>query len=368
MMSQKAARFGRLSRLLWLAALLFACVPASAWADAEYDVLNQQAIAVRVPAEALMIGIARAGSRLVAVGDQGTIIYSDDNGQTWRQAAVPVQATLTRVAFATPEIGWAAGAYGVILRTTDGGRSWVKQIYGGKIIQLMLASASQFIAASPAQTAAQTALRRANIFRAAGPDKPFLAIIAKSPQSAEIFGAYRMAVATDDGGQSWRDISLHVGDPVSHNLYDAAWVGNSLYLAGEAGTVLRSDDQGANFTLLPAPSDTTLFGILDAGNNVILTYGVAGAMFTSTDRGAHWQQVNQPAQANLTAGLVLQSGAILIATETGGMLLSNDHGASFRLLSVNEDMGIFDAAQAANGDVVFVGSGGVRVLSQAGLK
>jgi photosystem II stability/assembly factor-like uncharacterized protein len=355
---------------VWIAilpVLLLASLPLPARADAQYDVLDQPAIAVRLPAQALMIGIARAGKRLVAVGDQGTIIYSDDNGQSWRQAAVPVQATLTRVAFATPEIGWAAGAYGVILRTTDGGKTWVKQIYGGKIIQLMLASASQLVAADPGAPAAQTALRRAHIFMAAGADKPFLAIVAKSPQSVELFGAYRMAVSSNDGGQSWSDVSLHIGDPVSHNLYDAAWIGNALYLAGEAGTVLRSDDQGANFTLLPAPSDTTLLGILDAGKNIILTYGVAGAMFTSHDKGVSWQPVNLPVQANLTAGLVLKSGAILVLSETGGMLLSNDHGASFRLLSVNEDMGIFGAAQAANGDVVFLGSGGVRVISTAGL-
>lgn len=368
---RNARKFSAHGKLAWLAGLLLSLLmplPQAALADARYAVLNQPAIAVREPAKVLMISITKAGNRLIAVGDHGTIIYSNDNGQTWRQAMVPVQATLTAVAFATPRVGWAAGDYGVILRTTDGGKSWVKQISGIKVNQLMLASAERFSSTNPSTPAAQLALRRAHIFMDAGPDKPFLSIIAKSPTSAEIFGAYRMAVATDDGGQSWTDISLHVGDPVSHNLYDATWIGNSLYIVGEAGTVLRSDNQGTNFELLPAAADTTLFGILDSGNGIILTYGVAGSAFTSNDSGLTWQRIDLPIESNLTAGLVLKSGAILLCTENGQVLLSNNHGISFKLLNFDLGTSIFDAIQAQNSSIVFVGSGGIRVIPLSSLK
>ena len=36
--------------------------------------------------KAPLLAIARAGSRLVAVGDYGVVVLSDDNGTTWRQA------------------------------------------------------------------------------------------------------------------------------------------------------------------------------------------------------------------------------------------------------------------------------------------
>ncbi|MDP2022176.1 MAG: hypothetical protein Q8L16_14910, partial [Hydrogenophaga sp.] len=39
---------------------------------------------------AAMLAVTRAGSRLVAVGERGTVLLSDDHGQHWRQAAVPV--------------------------------------------------------------------------------------------------------------------------------------------------------------------------------------------------------------------------------------------------------------------------------------
>ncbi|TLZ51030.1 MAG: hypothetical protein E6K22_12255 [Gammaproteobacteria bacterium] len=46
-------------------------------------------------ARSLLIAVAAAGPRLVAVGDRGVIVLSDDRGRTWAQALdVPTQALL----------------------------------------------------------------------------------------------------------------------------------------------------------------------------------------------------------------------------------------------------------------------------------
>ncbi|BEV16160.1 hypothetical protein HBDW_29480 [Herbaspirillum sp. DW155] len=48
----------------------------------------------------MMLGAARAGSRIVAVGAHGYVILSDDGGASYRQAEqVPVDVTLTSVSF-----------------------------------------------------------------------------------------------------------------------------------------------------------------------------------------------------------------------------------------------------------------------------
>lgn len=44
-----------------------------------------------------MIDVVHAGKRLVAVGDRGHILYSDDQGNTWTQAKVPTRQLLTAV-------------------------------------------------------------------------------------------------------------------------------------------------------------------------------------------------------------------------------------------------------------------------------
>ena len=43
----------------------------------------------------LLVDVARAGERLVAVGERGHVVLSDDGGETWRQSgSVPVQTTV----------------------------------------------------------------------------------------------------------------------------------------------------------------------------------------------------------------------------------------------------------------------------------
>ncbi len=362
--SGKNAQSGLIAGIAFLLGFVLSLNPAAA---ANYSVLTTRAIPVSHPDRVLLISIANAGSRLVAVGEHGVIIYSDDNGQTWRQAVVPVSISITCVAFATPKLGWAAGDYGVILHTRDGGATWQTQINGLDVNQLMMAAATRFAASDPTNTAALTAERRANIFMAAGPDKPFLSILAVSPRRVFVFGAYRMAVLTNDGGKTWTDWSLHVGDPISHNIYDATQIGGSIYLTGEVGSAFRSDDQGENFPALTPPAQSTLFGILGTGN-ALLSFGVAGGIFRSTDGGNTWTQINTTASADLTAGTVLKSGLVLVVGEDGWVYVSADKGATFHPAARNAGMGLFDVTQAANGDVVLVGDAGVRVVTPASLQ
>src|SRR5690554_634705 len=57
----------------------------------------------------LLNDAVRAGDRIVAVGERGHIIYSDDGGKSWEQGSVPVSVTLTAVDFGTETHGWAVG-------------------------------------------------------------------------------------------------------------------------------------------------------------------------------------------------------------------------------------------------------------------
>lgn len=331
-----------------------------AFADNASGPANWPAIPVSHPSRALLISVVHAGARLVATGQQGLIITSDDNGKTWRQARVPTSETITCAAFADSRHGWAAGSQGVVLHTEDGGRDWRLQLTGEQIIPLMTAAAARFAATNPMAVTAPFAVRRAGIFAAAGPNKPFLSIMPLSAQSAIVFGAYRMTVRTDDGGKTWADWSLNVGDPLSHAIFSSARIGNAIYLAGEAGAVLRSDDQGATFSLLTSPDPSTMFGILGT-QGAILTFGVAGKVFVSRDQGKSWSAAGGASNADLTGGIVLKSGAIVVVSEDGGVLESKDDGRTFQNLNLNEGMALFGLAQADNGDVVFVGSNGVRV-------
>jgi photosystem II stability/assembly factor-like uncharacterized protein len=47
--------------------------------------------------------------------------------------AIGVKQTLLNIAFADDKLGWIVGWNGVILRTGDGGKSWVEQVSGTRV-------------------------------------------------------------------------------------------------------------------------------------------------------------------------------------------------------------------------------------------
>jgi photosystem II stability/assembly factor-like uncharacterized protein len=339
-------------------ALAIAPICKAAFAATGFYVLDTAAIAVRRPDHVFLEAVTLAGNRLIAVGEHGVIIISDDSGQSWRQASVPVDVTLNCVAFATPLLGWAAGHFGVILQTRDGGLTWQTQLNGIEANQLTLAAAQNAPALHPTSPGAPYAIRRANIFMQGGPNKPFLSIVVINPRKVIVFGAFRMTMIANDGGATWTDLSLSIDDRLSHNLYAAVAACGDIYVAGEAGKVFCSTDGGNTFPAVTSPAAVTFFGVL----------AVAGNLFRSTDRGQTWQEINLNTQDDLTAGLVSKTGNIFIATEAGAVFLSKDNGASFSALQRSPPMAIFDIADAPDGDLIFVGDAGAMRISLSALE
>ena len=354
-----------LARRAVLGAALALLSGAHARALTGVDALDTPSIPVKTPSRVLLVAITQAGARLVAAGEHGVIIYSDDNGASWTQASVPVNVTLTCLGFATPMVGWAAGHFGAILRTQDGGASWEMQLNGIQANQLTLAAAQDPNLANNPSPAAPMAAHRAAHFLNDGPDKPFLTMLVFSAEKMIAFGAYRLAMITVDGGKSWADWSLHIYDQYSHNIYDSLAVGNSLYLVGEEGLVFCSADGGNTFQPSTPTQDVTLFGILAARSGALITFGVAGAAFISTDQAKTWNPITLASQDDITAGRVLKSGMILLASEAGAVFRSTDNGATFNAVPGITPMPIFDIQESPDGDLIIAGAGGVTVLPQA---
>ena len=74
-----------------------------------------------------------APQRLCALGDSGAILISEDQGETWKPAKCPAYVNLRDVSFIDENIGIAIGgnvgsysgiSRGIVLQTSDGGRTW----------------------------------------------------------------------------------------------------------------------------------------------------------------------------------------------------------------------------------------------------
>src|SRR5262252_9857063 len=83
------------------------------------DVLDSPAQMSPIAARSALQSVVPVGNRLVAVGQRGVVLVSNDAGATWKQSPVPVASDLTSVFFVDEEHGWAVGHDGVILRSGD---------------------------------------------------------------------------------------------------------------------------------------------------------------------------------------------------------------------------------------------------------
>lgn len=64
------------------------------------------------------------------MGEDGTILHTEDGGRTWKEQVSGTKENLNSIAFVDLERGWAVGRYGTILHTEDGGETWRRQAHG----------------------------------------------------------------------------------------------------------------------------------------------------------------------------------------------------------------------------------------------
>lgn len=322
-----ARRLRQTRAVLALLALAAACAGAARAQDggappAQRPVaLMQPALVTPKALGAAMLAVTRAGQRLVAVGERGTVLLSDDGGKTWRQASVPVRASLTAVRFNGASQGWAVGHLGVILATADGGETWTLRLDGVR--------AAEAVAQALRASGDERAQRMAQPWQEEGPDKPFFDIDIDAQGRGFAVGAYNLAFATRDGGQTWAPALDRLPNPRSLHLYGIRQVGEAVFIVGEQGLLLRSTDGGASFQAVASPYKGSLFGLLATRSGVLLAHGLRGKAVRSGDGGATWEAIDTAYPASLQAAAESAGGKLVLLGQTGDLLVSADGGRTF---------------------------------------
>ena len=201
----------------------------------------------------LLVDAARAGSRIVAVGDRGYIVYSDDQGATWSRAKTPPAPLLTTVEFIDAKTGWAAGHDATILATADGGESWTQQL------------------SAPSE------------------QRPLLDLLFLSKTEGFAVGAYGAFYETTDG-KTWN--ARKVIDEDKHLNAILKVAEGRLLILGEAGTILASPDNGRTWGAVASPYKGSLFGGVVADDGAVIAFGLRGRIYRSADEGRTCKQVD----------------------------------------------------------------------------
>jgi photosystem II stability/assembly factor-like uncharacterized protein len=341
-------------------AIAASAAPAGVWRD----VLDVPAAASPLAQRALLNGLARAGDRVVAVGQRGHVLFSDDSGKTWRQAAVPVSSDLVAVHFPAASVGWAVGHDGVILHTKDAGATWTRRLDGralGAVLVDYYERSAQRAAPADAERAAAL-LAEARKFAAQGADIPLLDVWFESQTTGFVVGAFGIALRTSDGGTTWEPLLHALDNPKALHLYAVRGIGTDRYVAGEQGLLLKWDAASQRFRAVELPYQGTLFGVTGTARALVV-HGLRGTLLRSADGGRQWQTVATGLQVGLTGSTVSADGRLYVVSQAGHVLASRDDAASFQPVA-SADRPVPAAAIAATADALVVaGPRGVRQLS-----
>lgn len=166
----------------------------------------------------------------VAVGDFGTMVRTEDGGQTWTKIPLPTDIQLPEdvaeivepgdvllydIDFVTPEQGWAVGEFGVILATTDAGKTWHAQ-------------------KGPVETT-------------------LFGVQFTDANNGFATGIEQVLLRTTDGGATWKQVKVPGHKGFVLGLYDVAVQGKVGWVIGDSGLLLRTTDGGDTWQMVDLP-------------------------------------------------------------------------------------------------------------------
>jgi len=282
----------------------------------------------------------------ILAGEYGRILTRQYANQDWKQAQVPVQATITAVNFVDEKTVWAVGHQGIILKSSDSGKTWVKNFDGLKLAKLLRTSLEQQVALLTSALAAakedsdrydelemqldDASYKLEDLTAQSGIEIAFFDVRFLTPQLGFVIGAYGSMLKTVDGGVSWQFIGFNVPNPDGLHLNAFADAGDNLFIVGEAGFAMRTSDGGETWQRLNIDYQGSLFGI-KGNDSVIYSYGLRGNMFASKDAGDSWQRIDTGITNHIFAADWVNNKELLLVG-AGGLKLIYD-GQKFANIS-----------------------------------
>jgi len=286
--------------------------------DAELDIRYAERLPL-VP-ESMFLDITRADDgELVAVGERGHIMLSED-GVTWQQAeVVPTQVTLTTVEGHGGRL-WAAGHDAVIITSGDHGQTWTLEYH------------------DPERQQAVMDLYFTDEFNGVA------------------IGSYGLYLRTADGGRTWEDVTIDEEGGYHLNSMVRFDDGRRM-IAGEAGYSYRSFDDGETWELMDMPYLGSMWGALRTGDECVLFFGLRGHALESCDFGTTWTEFDIDTESSISDGARFDDRIVLAANS--GTVLIREGGGPFRVYTHSSGVDFAGVTVLPDGTFLLVGEDGI---------
>jgi len=234
------------------------------------------------------------------VNSGGVILRTIDGGITWIQQSCPTEAyNLNAVCFINADIGTAVGDNGIIIRTTNGGEEWAKQMSGTEYslrdVCFTNADTGTAVGVYCDNTSCSSIILRTTNggmtwTKQSYPNKILYAVCFTNADIGTIVGGNGTILRTTNGGESWITQSSGITGPLNSVSFTDANTGTAVgYENG--GIILRTTNGGITWWKsfeFPGPDLNSVHFI---NNNTGWAVGEYGLILKTTDGGLNWKKL-----------------------------------------------------------------------------
>ncbi|MDM0117681.1 YCF48-related protein [Variovorax sp. J22R133] len=249
-----------------------------------------------------------------AVGHEGVVLHTSNGGQSWdRQLDGKQAAALILKQYGTPartddaaaqrlkadaeafaaqgadkpfldvwfeddKKGFAVGAFNLILRTGDGGKTWspwldrIDNPKGLHLYAVRPAGGSVFIVGEQGLVL-KLDRERQRFVNVPLPYQGTLFGVVGTPGATVVFGLRGNAWRSTDGGATWAKVDTGVNAGLASGLVRPD---GAIVLVSQAGDVLLSTDDGASFARVKTANTAPAFAVAQQGKRTLALAGVGG--------------------------------------------------------------------------------------------
>jgi len=232
--------------------------------------------------------IVYGNNTFVVVGYNGSIVVSNDNGNSWNSITpCPTNDDLYSIVYGNNTFV-AVGANGTIVVSKDNGKSW-------NSIKSSTSAHLQSITYG---------------------NNTFVAI-----------GWKGAIVVSKDNGESWNSIK----SPTNEDLWSMTYGDDTFVAVGDKGTIVVSNDDGKSWNIVTPPLTDEYLLSIEYGNNVFVAVGSNGTIIVSKDRGKSWKYIKVPNSKTLYS-IAYGNNTFVAVGQGDTIVVSNDNGDSWKYI------------------------------------
>ncbi len=224
----------------------------------------------KAPTDLALLDVATNGTRTIAVGQMGLVLVRDGTGP-WKKVESGTQQRLLQVDINAHGIAFITGAFGTLLKSTDGGETWAS-------------AAPEWAKIYDSGTGDAATVR----------DEPTNWVVhIADDDSIIIAGEYGQINRSVDGGATWQAVFKRDSSDgtLSPTIFSMAIRKDGVgYAVGQAGFMLHTTDSGLTWQEMPAPAPSNLFGVDSFDNGEIVVVGQRVGV-RSRDGGKTWAPI-----------------------------------------------------------------------------